>query len=94
MISIYKIAYWRTRDNGPGCQLNEEVTNIGDCAKAAKHLGYSGDVRSSNYNHAPKGCFVGHKNDNWKYTYLNNINGQTGDEQYRSICKIQKGGKR
>jgi len=78
--------------NGPGCQLQSEVTSPGECAKAVAELGFKGSVRSGSFPHAPKGCFVGHSYDDWKYTYFNIIKGETGHAYYKSICKIQREG--
>ena len=79
-------------NNGPGCHINEEVTSSAECAKAVRQLGYTGAVQIGTWSHAPKGCFVGHDNDNWSHTFFNSFTGATGHHYYRSICKTQSKG--
>ena len=80
---------WRTLHNGPGCQLQGEVTSPGECAKAAAELGFKGNVITGSFGHAPKGCFVDNYYGDWKHTYFNSRKGKTGQTHYKSICKIQ-----
>ena len=77
-------------NNGPGCTTNLDITDSGECQYAAKSLGFSGDVESANWDHAPKGCFVGHPDDHYKYLYFNSRSGETGRTVYKSICRIGK----
>ena len=73
--------------NGPGCgnlSLNEN-----ECRTAPARLGYTGVMNKGNWGHAPYGCHVGTPSDGWKHTYFNeNQGGKTGNDIYRSICKI------
>ena len=86
------VQLYEAHDNGPKCSADTIITDAATCQLAAQGLGYTGTVVSGSWGHAPKGCAVGHPTDNWKDTYFNSYDGQTGRSIYRSICSKPTGG--
>ena len=70
-------------DRGCGSQpLNED-----ECKLAAKQLGYNEKVSVGRYV-TSYGCFVGHVDDGWKFTYFNlDKDGKIGNPRYKSLCR-------
>ena len=76
--------------NGPGCASTGDAKKE-ECLFVAKALGYSAEtLQSGDWGHAPVGCFVGHNDNGWAWTYFNEATAGThGSERYRSICLRQ-----
>jgi len=77
-------------ENGPGCGT-ASIETAEECGLAAASLGYSADVTTMDVAHAPLGCHLGHPGDGWANTYFNLQEGETGRENYMSICKAVDG---
>ena len=88
-IYILEIPQYEDLEHGPGCgslSLDEH-----ECRIALKKLGYNDQLEKGNWDHGPPGCYVGHQDDGWKYSYFSTVSvgttGKTGPGSYRSICK-------
>ena len=80
---------YQALNHGAGCGTNLDITESGECQDVAKSLNFSGKVESGDWGHAPKGCSVGHPDDNYKYLYFNSGSGKAGSTRYKSICRKQ-----
>merc|ERR1712038_720325 len=79
-----------TLDLGSKCTTNEEITDATECGNAAASFGYTGKVHSGSWSWAPKGCFLGHPDDNYKHTFFNQEDGNDENDKYKPICRRQK----
>jgi len=83
--------FYVVKDNGPKCSSIGlgDISSASECKRAAQGLGIfkHNRVGQGSWGHAPLGCFQGHPNDGFKFTYFNTRYGQTGRSAYRSICR-------